>query len=305
MHRPHDHVPGLRRPHAGRHGLGIAHLPDEHHVRVLPHQVRQGILEVGHVDPDLSLRDDGLVVLEQVLDGVLDGHDMAGSRSGDVVEHGGDGRGLAAARGADDEHQALAGLRDLLHDRRQVQALERRHVGADPPAHEADHAPLAEHVDAKAVLPADLMGEVQRPIALKNSFWAGRHDLEDQLLHPLGGQDLAGGVLQLPEDPQLGRLADLQVNVVGLRLDGGPEVLVQLRLFVRHLMRIERMFQAHTPADSICKTCLVDHGRGRFQTRPYIRGLQPAKPSRKRDRTLRTPSATDVSQRTTTTQRAA
>jgi hypothetical protein len=53
-----------------------------------------------------------------------------------------------------------------------------------------------------------------------------------------------------PVQAQLGRLAHLQVQVVRLGLDRGFEVLVQLGLFLKHLMRVEWLLRTHTPVNS-------------------------------------------------------
>ena len=199
------------------------------------------------------MRDDGLVVVVEVLDGVLDRHDVARARSRDVVEHGGDRGRLAAAGRTHDQDQSLTGLGHLLQDGRQVQGLERWDVGTDPAGDQADHAALAEDVDAEAVLPAHLVGEVHRPVGDKELFLGRTHDLVDQFLHPLGGEGLGVGVLELAVEPQFGRLAHLQVDVVGLRFDRGLEKLVQLGFFDLRLLRVKWLFRTHTLTDSLCK----------------------------------------------------
>ena len=43
------------RPHTCRNGLGVAHLSDEDHIRVLSHQIPQSVLKILYVNPDFSL----------------------------------------------------------------------------------------------------------------------------------------------------------------------------------------------------------------------------------------------------------
>ena len=100
VHRAEDQVAGLAGLEGGLEGLSVAPLADEHHVGVLAHEVFQGRLEALDVDADLALADEGLLVLEDVLDGVLDGHNVTGASVVDVLDHGGDGGAFAAAGGA-------------------------------------------------------------------------------------------------------------------------------------------------------------------------------------------------------------
>ena len=79
-----------------------------------------------------------------------------GLRLVDVVDHGGQGRGLPGAGRPGDEHQAAVLLGELAHHVGQAELVERRSAEAELPEHHADRAALAEHVHAE---PAD----VRRP----------------------------------------------------------------------------------------------------------------------------------------------
>ena len=122
--RAEDQVAGLGRVHGGVERLAVAHLADQDDVGVLPHGVLQRRVPVDDVDADLALIDDALIVLEGEFDRVLDRDDVAALALVDVLEHRGDGRGLAAAgdAGQDDDPLVVAG--DLAEDRRQAEALE-------------------------------------------------------------------------------------------------------------------------------------------------------------------------------------
>ncbi len=134
--------------------------------------------------------------------------------------------------------------------RRQVEGFERRHVGAHPPGRQADQTPLAKDVDAEPVLRAHLMGKVQRPVLEEGLLLDWTEDLEHEFFHMLRGQDFARRVLQFALEPQLGWLAHLQMQIVRMGLDGGFEVLVQLGLFTKRLLCVQRLFGTHTPVNS-------------------------------------------------------
>ena len=73
----------------------------------------------------------GLLVGEGELDRVLDGEDVQRLAFVDVIEHGGDGRALAAAGDAGQDDQAFGELAQLLDGRRQAELLEIGDVGVD------------------------------------------------------------------------------------------------------------------------------------------------------------------------------
>ena len=114
---------GLGGGHGGGDGLVVAHLANEDHVRVLTQSTAQGGGKAGHVAAHLALMDQSFFAFIHVLDGVLDGQDVVGAVLVDVVDHRGQRRGLAAARGAGDQDQAAGLVRQFLQNRRQAQLL--------------------------------------------------------------------------------------------------------------------------------------------------------------------------------------
>ena len=138
----------------------VAHLADEDDVGILAQRAAQRVRERRRVDRDLALVDDRLVVAVQVLDRVLDRHDVRRARRVDVVDHRGQRRALAAAGRAGDEHEAALFLRDPLEHRRQAELVDRLDAGRDDAQDEADGAALLEDVAAEAAEPGDAVGEV-------------------------------------------------------------------------------------------------------------------------------------------------
>ncbi len=68
-----------------RYCLGVAHFADEYYVRVLAEHFFQTCNEGFDVPSELALGDDGVFLGEDVFDGVLDGHNSAGTFFADSV----------------------------------------------------------------------------------------------------------------------------------------------------------------------------------------------------------------------------
>src|SRR6266513_3138799 len=124
------------------HHLAVADLADQDHVGGLP----QGVLErrfpgVG-VHAHFALRDHAVLVRVHELDRVLDGDDVAVAVFVAVADHRGERGRFARAGGADEDHEAALGHRDLLQHRRQLQVVEARNAGRDHAQHHADAAHL-------------------------------------------------------------------------------------------------------------------------------------------------------------------
>src|SRR5439155_710407 len=121
--------------------LEIAHLADEHDVRVLAERRAERVAEAVGVAVHLALVHQTVLVLMHELDRVLDGQDVIVALGVDLVDHRRQRRRLAAAGRAGDEHQAARLLRERREHGRQAQIAERANLfrddavdGADGPA---------------------------------------------------------------------------------------------------------------------------------------------------------------------------
>src|SRR5206468_8819060 len=101
------------------------------------------------VGAELALGDDRALVLGSVLDRVLDGDDVAVGRAVDVVDHGGERGGLAAAGGAGDEDESAPFRGDALDDRRQAELADLPHARRDQAQRGLHLTALVEDVDAE------------------------------------------------------------------------------------------------------------------------------------------------------------
>ena len=198
--RAEHQVPRLGRVHGRAERLAVAHLAHQDDVRVLPHGVLERHVPVDHVDADLALVDDRLVVLEREFDRVLDRDDVQPLALVHVLEHRGDRRALARPGDAREDDDPLIVLGDLGQDRREAEILEVGDLVIDPPGHQAEPAALLEQVDAEAGLQLaveDDMGEVDAPFLVEDSPLPRREQRKHQPLHVGGAQRRK---LHLPQD---------------------------------------------------------------------------------------------------------
>ncbi len=113
---------GLRRRQRNPHRLRIAHLADDDDVGRLAQRGAQRGREIGRVDADLDLLDDPRMMLVLVLDRILDRDDVPRLAAVDLVDQRRQRRRLAGSRRPADQDETARQVRQLLHDRRQVQA---------------------------------------------------------------------------------------------------------------------------------------------------------------------------------------
>ena len=210
---------GLGGGDGGLDRLVVAHLTDQDHVGVLAQGAPERGREGAGVHLHLALVHDGLLVPVQELDGVLDGDDVLGALGVDVVDHRGQGRGLAGARGAGAEDQPALLVADLFEHGGQAQLAHGHDLDGDDAQHEADGAPLLEDVAAEAAEAGHGVGDVDLQVVLELLLLAVAHDGERHgdgvLLHEALGLHQRD---ELAVDAQHGVGAHLQVEVGRLPL---------------------------------------------------------------------------------------
>ena len=228
MQGGHDEVAGIGRAHRGAEADGVSHLADHDDVGVLSHDVLEAVLIRRRVEADFALLDDGLLVLEHVLDRILYGDDVAFLGGVDVIDHPGKGGGLAAAGGSGDQHDATVLLGDGLDDLGQAEAVDFRNLGDDV-AH--GEAPLAEMLVAVCPEPANagnVIRKVDFPIFFQFRLELLRNDVVDDIAQPLRIRLLAHlGLHQLAADAVNHRRVRLDVDVGSAAFDGGIQDFVK------------------------------------------------------------------------------
>ena len=188
VQRGEHEVAGLGRGQGGGDRLEVAHLADEDDVGVLAQRRLQRLGEALRVGAELALVDEALLVRVQELDRVLDRHDVLLARVVDLVDHRRERGGLARAGRAGDEHEAARAARELVHDGRQAELVDRGQLGGDQAEGGADRAALVVGVDAEAGVAGDRVGEVDLPVGLQALALVVGEDRVDDLARVIRGE---------------------------------------------------------------------------------------------------------------------
>ena len=173
VHGREHEVAGLGGRQGGPHRLLVTHLADQDHVGVLTQDAAHGTAEGFGVHPDLALVDDRLAVAMQILDRILDRHDVPGLVLVDPVDDRRQRRRLAGARGAGEQNQAALLFGDLFDRLRQPELLNRPHREGDHTGHDRNRAALAERVDAEARQVGHRVGEVDLVVGVERRHLLG------------------------------------------------------------------------------------------------------------------------------------
>src|SRR6266850_1510009 len=185
MQRAEHEVSGLGAGQRQADGLEIAHLAHQDHVRVLAQRAAQGVGERQRVRSDLALVDQAFLRLVHELDRVLDGEDMALLVVVDLVDHGGERRGLARARGTGHEDDAAPLIDDLGEDLGCPQLFERQDLRGDRAHHRRRPPVLPEGVHAKAREARAREREIALEVLLVVLPLPVVHDVVDHAVHIL------------------------------------------------------------------------------------------------------------------------
>ncbi len=213
VQRAEHEVARLRSGHGPAHGVRVAQFAHEDHVRVLAHRGPHALGEGGQVRVQLALDHLRQLAAMDELDRVLEAHDVEAAGRVQQVDHRRERRRLAGAGRARHEHHALVVVAELADHRRQVQRIERGHVGRDRTEHGPDARILAEHVDAE---PVAFLGDVREVdvVALAELLLVRRcQDLGDVALELGLGEVAELDRQQLAVHAQHRRHADRQVHV--------------------------------------------------------------------------------------------
>ena len=149
----------------------------------------KGAGEGAGVGTHLALVDDALLRGVEVFDGVLDGDDVVAPLAVEDVDQGGEGRGLAAAGRASDQHHALMEVGEAGERRGQAELLQGGRVRRDGPEHGVDAPLLAVGVATEAADAFQGVGEVHLAAGAQGFGLIGIEDLHHHALGRLGIQE--------------------------------------------------------------------------------------------------------------------
>ena len=154
------------------------------------------------------------------LDRVLDRDDVVGPVVVTVVDHAGEGRGLAGAGRPGDQHQAARQHAQVAEDLGRAQVVQRQDDGGNVAEHGAGAAVLVEGVDAEA----RELGNLERKIGLEELLVSLAllvvHDVVHHAVHFLVGECRHVDALHVAVDANHRRNTGRQVQVRRIVLDG-------------------------------------------------------------------------------------
>ncbi len=163
-------------------GLQIPHLPDEDHIGVLAQDMFQRYRETEGIGVYLSLVQDASLVRMDVFNRVLNGYDVGVSLLIDLIDHGCQGGGFAAAGGSGDQEEPLGSPDQFLDHLGEAQLLKPFDLigyGADG---SSDHPPLEKDISPESGQSLYPEGEIEFVFLLKAVFLGiGEHAVGEPL----------------------------------------------------------------------------------------------------------------------------
>ena len=218
MQRREHQLPGRGRGQRQPHRLGVAHLTDHDHVRILTQRSAQCAPEGRRVPADLAVRDDGLLIRVTELDGVLDRENVFALVAVDVIEQCRERRGLAGSRRPRHHHQPALQFGELEHLHRQAEFLDTEDPARQHPDGRGEPHVMVEHIAADPQRAGHFIREVDIVIALEAGTRIGIHDLAEHQLNQFLRYHLAGERFDLSVDAQHRRAAGTDVEIRGAML---------------------------------------------------------------------------------------
>ncbi|MCY1531400.1 hypothetical protein D9M68_666240 [compost metagenome] len=195
------------------HGLAVADLADQDHIRRLAQGVLQRGMEAAGVHTHFALVDDGFLVPVHVLHRVFDGDDVAAAVAVAVVDQRRQGGGLARAGAADEEHQAALLHHHLEQHFGQLEVLEARDIQLDVARDDGHLVALAEDVDAEAADVRQRDRQVHLQFLVELGALLGIHDRVGDPRHVTGLERLVAERPEQAVELGAGRRAGGQVKV--------------------------------------------------------------------------------------------
>ena len=225
MQRAEHQVTGLGGGERQANGLQVAHLTDQDDIRILAQRRTQRLAEAERVAVHFALVDETALGLVHELDRILDGDDVIGAVVVAVIDHAGEGGGLARAGRPGHQHQSPRQHAQVAEDLRGVQLIERENRRRDVAEHCARAAVLVEGIDAEARQLWNLEREVGFEELLVGLALLVVHDVVHHGVHFLVRQRRHIDALHVAIDADHRRHPRGQMQVRGVVLHGEGEEL--------------------------------------------------------------------------------
>jgi len=210
-------------------GLEVAHLTDQHHVRILAQDVLERSAEAHGIGAHLALVDQAALVRVQVLDGILDGDDVLVPLRVDPVDDAGQSGGLPGSGRAGHQDQAAWPLGELARDPGKPQLFEGLDLVGDGSESTRHRATLIEDVGAEPREAPNAKGEIELTVFLEAMLLGVGENRVAELLGLWGRQRRHLERMQFAVDPELGRAARGDVKIAAALFDHRFEELMQIR----------------------------------------------------------------------------
>ena len=139
----------------------------------------------------------------------------------DVFDHRGEGRGLAATRGAGQQHDAARRFRDFLQNLEQPQFLEAGDFGFHVAHGQTVFASLLKQVRPKPAQAGNKVGEIRLMVLLQPLFQVPRDDRFHHFVDPLQRRRGRFDGHEAAVDPENDGCACLEMNVGRASVNGG------------------------------------------------------------------------------------
>jgi len=178
--------------------------------------VLEGTRKAVRIGAEFALVDDGLLIGVDVLNRVLDGHDVRPPMEVDVIDHRGQTCRLSAAGGSRYKYQSAGEHRDFFANRGHRQFVDRADLERNHSKDGSDMAALPEHIDPEAGQALDVIAEVHlfKGVELFPALLG--QDREQEILALSVIERWVIDPVQVPADPHEGWVVCLEVQVAGV-----------------------------------------------------------------------------------------
>ena len=207
------------------HGLAIANLADQNHVRSLAQGIDQSGLPALRIHAHLALGDQAITVGVHVLHRILDGDDVPEAVLVAVSEHGRQGRGLPRARAPHDQDHAAFRHDEVFEDLGQTEIAQPRNTRRDGPQHSPGQPLLNEGIHPEAADSLRSDGKVDLLVGLVVPHLAVVHDGAHQHAGLAAGEDLIAQGRHASVDLASRRKVGGDEEVRALAGDHGPQAI--------------------------------------------------------------------------------
>lgn len=219
--------------------LQVPHLADQNHIRILSHDVLESVSKRMRVGSQLTLIDDGPLILMDILNGIFNRHHVAWHGLINVVDKRGEAGGLPASRRPGHQNEPARQECELLGDRREPKLFDRPYLIGDHTKDRANLAPLPIHIDSESRGSRYKVTQVKLFVMVNPFFLFVREDRKEKLVEVLARIGWVLGMDEVALNPHQWRDIRLKVEVTSIMREGVSKQIIYglghvLSQFFRH-----------------------------------------------------------------------